>query len=69
MKAKCLVPLELGLLSWLSYTSQEHQPTGSLAHSGLDPPTSTVNQEKIPQTCPQVNPMETVPSKGLHLPR
>lgn len=39
-------------LSLLSYSTQEHQPRSSTALSGLGSPTSIINQENAPQTCP-----------------
>jgi hypothetical protein len=39
------------LLSLLSYRTQDHQ-CRSTSHSDLDPPTSIINQENVPQTKP-----------------
>ena len=34
---------------------------GGSAHSVLGPPTAISNQENVPQTCPQTNPMQATP--------
>ena len=52
-----------GLLSLLSYTTQDHLSRGATNHSGLDPPASTINEENHPQGCSHSNLMEAV----LHL--
>jgi hypothetical protein len=39
-----------GLLSLLSYTTQDHLLRGGTTHSGLGPPPSVINQENAPQT-------------------
>ena len=39
----------LGLLSLISYSTQDHGARNGPAHSVLDPPTSTVNRENAPQ--------------------
>lgn len=41
-----------GLLSLLSYTSQDHMLRGSTAHSELVPPISIINQENDPMDLP-----------------
>jgi hypothetical protein len=41
-----------GLLSLLSYTTQNHLPRGGSPYSGLGLST-LINQENVPQTCPQ----------------
>lgn len=50
-----------GLLSILSYKTQGHLPRDGTTHSGLDPPTSIINQKRkknASQTCLQVSLME-----------
>jgi hypothetical protein len=37
-----------GLLSLLSYISQDHLPMGNATHNGLSPPVSIINQKNIP---------------------
>lgn len=32
-------------------SAQDHMPRGCTAYGGLDPPTSTINQENAPQIC------------------
>lgn len=46
-----------GLLSLLSYPSQDHLPRGGTVHSGLSPPIPIINQENDTQACLQGNPM------------
>ena len=41
------------LLSWLSYTRQEHLPKGGTIHSGLTPLTSITHQENAMAECLQ----------------
>ena len=38
-----------GLPSLLSYSTQDHYARSGTAHSELDPPTSIINQENVPQ--------------------
>lgn len=45
----------LVLLSLLSCTTQDHLPRDGAAHSGMDTPTSTTNQENATQTCLQLD--------------
>ena len=44
-----------GLLSLLSYSTQDLQPQTGPAHNELGSPTSIVNQENVLQNCPQTN--------------
>jgi hypothetical protein len=39
------------VLSQLSYITHQHLPRDGIAHSGLDPPTSIINQDSAPSTC------------------
>lgn len=38
-----------GMLSLLSCNTQDHQPRGDTAHTELDPLTSIINREIVPQ--------------------
>lgn len=38
-----------------------HMPRGRVAHSGLDSPILIINQENVPQTCTQNNPIKVIP--------
>lgn len=53
MKEQCLLDAFHGLLSLFSWVTKDHLPVGGSVHSGLSPPTLTINQENVPQTCPQ----------------
>lgn len=44
-----------GLLSPLSYSTQDYQLRGDPTQSDLDSITSIINQENKPRACPQVN--------------
>ena len=60
MEECCLLPCFPGLLSLLSYTTQDHLPRGGAAHNGLSPPISITNQEVSPQSFLQATLMETI---------
>jgi hypothetical protein len=48
----CLLGCSHGLLNLFFFpTTQAHMPRGGTTHSGLDPPTSIINQENSTQTC------------------
>lgn len=38
-----------------SYIAQNHLPMDGVAHSGLDAPTPTIEQDSFSQTCSQAN--------------
>lgn len=53
MLLHCLAPC--GLVSLLSYTTQEHLARGSTTYGGLGPPKPPNNKENVTQTCLQAN--------------
>lgn len=57
MKEHCL----LACSSLLSYILQDHLPRGGPTHSGLGLSTSIINQENVPQSCPQAGLIEAIP--------
>lgn len=48
-------PLSTGLLTFPSYVAQTYQPRDGTAHSGLDPPVSTGNEENALTDMPKTN--------------
>lgn len=56
------------LCTLLFYTTQDHQPRGSTAHSELRPPIVIINKHNTPQTHLQVNLMETFSQLRFLLP-
>lgn len=51
----------LACSSLLSYILQDHLPRGGPTHSGLGLSTSIINQENVPQSCPQAGLIEAIP--------
>lgn len=49
-----------GLLSLPTFSNQDVLLRGGTAHSDLDSPIPTTNQENAPQVCPQANPIEGI---------
>ena len=58
-----------GLLSLLFYIPQNYMPMAGTTHGRLGPPTQIMNQENIPQTCPQTIVMEAFFLFRVLLPR
>ena len=61
-------PVPYGLLSLVSYSTQDHLPRDSTAHSEMGPPTSLINQENVPQACSQVNLLEAFSQRRFPFP-
>jgi hypothetical protein len=64
---ECCVQGSLTLLAFLDNPGPPAQ--GGITHSGLDPPTSILNQENVPRTCPQAELMEAIPCLRSPFPR
>jgi hypothetical protein len=56
MEGCCLLACSHGLLSLLLHPTQDHLLIHGFTHSELGLFTAIVNQENVPQTCPQANP-------------